>query len=89
MKLLAIIRTALKARVDEFVDADLELALVGMRDLLDGVREETPEYNAANDRVCDAEAALPFWLHRLAERKSWQDHGVLWEACWVLEDVVA
>ncbi|HEY9251590.1 MAG TPA: hypothetical protein VIP06_02945 [Nocardioides sp.] len=89
MKLIAIIRTTLKARVDEFVAADLDLALVGMRSLLAGIREETPEYNDANDRVCDAETALPFWLRRFAERRSWRDHGALWEACWVLEDVLA
>jgi hypothetical protein len=76
-----------RVRIDEFVEADLAMAVVNLRDLLAGVEDETPEYNETNDRMCDIAEALPLWLHSWAERASWRDHGALWEAGWILEDL--
>ncbi|WP_433169923.1 hypothetical protein [Kribbella sp. CA-247076] len=79
---LALARTA----VAEFVAADRALAENAIRELDAGIRHETPEFWAANDRVCDAELALPWWSRMWANSAAWRDHGELWKVTWELTD---
>lgn len=78
----------LAAAVDEYVAADTAVAQQYIADLRAGVEDDTPANDAVNDRACDAEEALPFWLRAYADRRSEAVNGDLWETAWDIEDAL-
>lgn len=66
------------ARLRELVAADRALAVNSLREIRAGVDVETPEYDVANNRVIDAEEALPRVLQSVALRWSGWVNRDLW-----------
>lgn len=78
----------LDAKIDALVAADAALGEEYRANLRARIFEETPAWNDANDRVCDAEAAIPFWARWYAQHKSFRVNENLHLSIWTIEDAL-
>jgi len=76
----------LRTAVTEYLAADRALAEVSIRDIEAGVFDETPEYDAANDRVLDAERAMPWTVYFFADWLSYRRNRDVFERLWEAEE---